>query len=156
MRCTHRFPDRTDRVILDSSLGPHYIWRAALRMTGLGGDLRFPDFAAYAAARNAIYRSTPQAVAQTYFRLLRQAQPVTLPDGTVIDGSALFREETYGLLYDDSDFPSLLALGERWPKAASRRLLPAARSLAADPIRSTTQQPRSSPSCVTTHSGRGR
>jgi len=114
------FPDRTDRVILDSSVGPHYVWRAAFRLVGLGGDLRFPDFAAFAAANDATYHlgATPQAVEQTYYRLLHRldTNPLTVPGGigyggavfTVVNG-ALFRAITFRLLYDDGLFPTLAA-----------------------------------------------
>jgi pimeloyl-ACP methyl ester carboxylesterase len=114
------FPDRTDRVVLDSSEGPHYMWRAAVRLFGLGGDLRFPDFAAFAAAHDATYHlgATPQAVEQTYYRLLHKLDenPLSVPGGigyngavfTAVDGT-LFRALTFQFLYDDGFFPVLAA-----------------------------------------------
>jgi pimeloyl-ACP methyl ester carboxylesterase len=133
------FPDRTDRVILDSSEGPHYVWRAALRLLGLGGDLRFPDFAAFAAANDATYHfgATPQAVEQTYYRLLYKAhlEHVTLPDGTVVDGGALFRRATFFDLYDDSQFPSLLELWRVVAEAPLAAALPVlSPTVAGDPV----------------------
>ncbi|WP_418190796.1 alpha/beta fold hydrolase [Amycolatopsis albispora] len=47
---TTLFPDRGDRIVLDSSLVPAGLDREGGRLFGHGMELRFPDFAAYAAA----------------------------------------------------------------------------------------------------------
>ncbi len=141
------FPGHTDRVILEASEGPHYVWRAAFRLWGLGGDIRFPDFAAFAAANEATYHlgATPQAVEQTYYRLLHKLDknPLTVPNGipyngalfTVVNGT-LFRALTFGFLSDDSYFPTLAAdwqaVAESPAAAATRQ--PSAPALADDQV----------------------
>ena len=107
------FPSRTDRVILDSAVDPTRVWHEAWKLFGIGTALRFPDFATWAAARDATYHlgATPDAVRRTYFRIAAalDAEPVVLPD-FVLNGN-VFREITRSGLYGDLAFPSL---AETW------------------------------------------
>jgi len=115
------YPDRTDRVVLDSNVDPRWLWRTVFRKWGIGGQIRFPDFASFAAANDATYHfgSTPDEVTATYFELYDQADahPFTgvLSDGTPVNGP-IFRELTFGDLANDADFPALASL---WQLAQS-------------------------------------
>lgn len=104
------FAAHTDRIVLDSNVSPTAVWRLQFRSWGFGGAIRFPDFASYAANNDATYHlgGTQDQITQKYYALLGKvsAHPITLPDGTVIDGP-MFRELTFGLLYNDADFPGL-------------------------------------------------
>jgi pimeloyl-ACP methyl ester carboxylesterase len=104
------FPQRTDRIILDSAVDPRRVWYDQFRTSSLGFALRLPDFTTWAAARDATYHlgATPSAVTGTYYAVAARLdqQPVTLPDGSVIAGN-LFRLITSTLLEDDRNFPTL-------------------------------------------------
>ncbi|HEV7503520.1 MAG TPA: alpha/beta hydrolase [Thermoanaerobaculia bacterium] len=110
------FPDQTDRIILDSSVGPDWVWRQQFRAWGSGGTLRFPDFASFAAANNSAYHfgKTPTAVQNFYLRLLHrlQSHPVHLSSGFVVNGP-LFQELIFSELYSDSLFPDLAEFLQR-------------------------------------------
>ena len=107
------FPSRTDRIVLDSAVGPQWVWRQQFRSWGPGGELRFPDFARFAAANDATYHlgDTPAEIRRLFFDLVDRLDedPVTLPDGTVMDGP-MFRVFTFSGLYFDSSFPDLAEL----------------------------------------------
>jgi pimeloyl-ACP methyl ester carboxylesterase len=77
------YPTRTDRVVLDSAVGPRMVWRYQFRSWGPAMEIRFPDFAAWAAARHSTYGfgTTPAAVRATYFRLAAQLD--THPQGEI-------------------------------------------------------------------------
>ncbi|TVT08936.1 alpha/beta hydrolase, partial [Amycolatopsis bartoniae] len=102
------FPERTDRVVLDSTLGPTGLDVTAARRFALGFQDRFPDFAAWAAERDSTYGlgATPAAVTAEYFELANRLDEV--PVGGV-DGK-LFRLTTFGGLYNDRNFPALAQL----------------------------------------------
>jgi len=105
------FPDRTDRIILDSSVDPDWVWRQQFRAWGSGGTIRFPDFAGFAAANNATYHlgKTPTAVRSLYLRLLQRlkSHPVHFPGSDVALNGPLFQAITFSELYSDSSFPDL-------------------------------------------------
>ncbi|MCR6483025.1 alpha/beta hydrolase [Amycolatopsis sp. OK19-0408] len=105
---TTLFPQRSDRVVLDSSLGPEGYDVEALRSQGLGFETRFPDFAKLAAADPAKYGlgSTPAAVRAKYFELAERLDRAPVPgyDGTT------FRTITAALLRSDTTLPALAAL----------------------------------------------
>jgi pimeloyl-ACP methyl ester carboxylesterase len=101
------FPNRTDRVVLDSSVDPASAWRDRVRALGPAAELRFPDLTSFVAARDATYHlgATTQEVAGVYFRLIEelQAQPMTIGQRTV-DGTVL-RQITYQSLFEDGLLP---------------------------------------------------
>lgn len=103
------FPSRTDRVVLDSSVSPNRIWRETLLAWGPATEIRFPDFAEFAAARDGAYGlgSTPAQVRELYFTLASQLDknPLETPTGS-INGND-FRGITRGSLYSNAAFPSL-------------------------------------------------
>ncbi len=106
------FPNNTDRFVLDSNVDPNWLWRTVFRMWGLGGDERWPDFANWAAARDATYHfgNTPDQVTALYYQLYDKvdANPLTgvLTDGTPVNGP-MFRELTFSSLERDVSFPDL-------------------------------------------------
>ncbi|WP_086674261.1 alpha/beta hydrolase [Amycolatopsis pretoriensis] len=105
---TTLFPQRSDRIVLDSSLGPEGYDAEALRSQGLGFEIRFPDFAKLAAADPARYGlgATPAAVRAKYFELAERLDRVPAQgyDGTT------FRTITAALLRADVALPALAKL----------------------------------------------
>jgi len=101
------FPTHTDRMVFDSVSGLGGLDAVGARRWGLGFELRFPDFARWAASQDATYRlgSTPEQVRTRYLQIVDKLdeQPVA-----GINGAAL-RALTYGLLFNDSIFPALAA-----------------------------------------------
>ncbi|MEU5036913.1 alpha/beta hydrolase [Streptomyces rubiginosohelvolus] len=98
------FPERGDRIVLDSALGPRGYDVTAFRLLARGMEDRFPDFAAYASARPEYgLGTTPAEVEATYFALARRldAEPLGNITGT------LFRGLTLELLYSDTQLPEL-------------------------------------------------
>lgn len=92
------FPDRGDRIVLDSVLGPAGLDVRANQRFAEGFDDRFPDFAAWAAARDDVYHlgRTPAAVTAKFSELAAVRGPE-------------FRANTWNGLYDDAFFPALAA-----------------------------------------------
>jgi pimeloyl-ACP methyl ester carboxylesterase len=103
------FPGHTDRVVLDSVLGPHGLDITASRRFALGFQLRWPDFAAWAAARNDTYAlgATPAEVTAHYFETAARLDRA--PVGAIT--GAAFRVGVFSTLYSDARFP---LLAEQW------------------------------------------
>lgn len=99
------FPDRTDRILIDSVTGPRG-WDAEFsRMFGLGFQDRFPDFATFAAAHPAYgLGRTPEQVKATYFEIAATLDVKPNPQG--IDGR-LFRHISFAMFYYDTELPAL-------------------------------------------------
>jgi pimeloyl-ACP methyl ester carboxylesterase len=101
------FPERTDRVVLDSNddPNPHRVARGWQANFAIGAEDRFPDFAAWAAARDGDYGlgTTPAAVRDTYLRLTDMLDRNPRPDLT---GTTL-RAVMFNSLYSDAAFPQL-------------------------------------------------
>lgn len=95
---TSMFPGRSDRIVLDSVLGPGGLDVRANRRFAEGFDDRFPDFAAWAAARDDRYHlgRTSAAVTAKFAGLAAERGPG-------------FRADTWNGLYDDASFPALAA-----------------------------------------------
>ncbi|MFI6276739.1 alpha/beta hydrolase [Streptomyces sp. NPDC050988] len=105
---TTLFPGRSDRIVLDSNLGPGGYDVTATRSLARGLEDRFPDFAAFAAARPEYgLGTTPEQVKAKYFELAKRLEekPVRGIDAT------LFRGYTFDLLYTDAAMPSV---AEMW------------------------------------------
>jgi pimeloyl-ACP methyl ester carboxylesterase len=122
---TTLFPQRSDRIVLDSAVDPKLVWYDQWRAWNTGFALRFPDFTTWAAAHDPTYHlgSTPEAVARTYDDLTARLDkdPTSLPDGRVVDGNTL-RAFTFSELYSDYAFPEL---AESWQSLAGRGGSPA-------------------------------
>lgn len=102
------FPERTDRVVLDSNVGGTALDHDAMRRYGQGVEDSFGDFARWAALRDDSYglgRSRAR-VRQTYLQLAEQLDtaPVSGFDG------ALFRFRTFLGLYGEPQYPATARL----------------------------------------------
>ncbi|MFS8203097.1 alpha/beta hydrolase [Streptomyces sp. CWNU-52B] len=101
---TTMFPGRSDRIVLDSNLGPRGYDITAMRLFARGLEDRFPDFAAFAAAHPEYgLGTTPEQVTAKYFDLAKRLdeKPVQGIDGT------MFRGYTFDRLYADVLMPEL-------------------------------------------------
>ncbi|WP_232376190.1 alpha/beta hydrolase [Amycolatopsis aidingensis] len=96
------FPERSDRIVLDSNIGDTHLDQDGMRRYALGMEQTFPDFAKWAAARHETYGlgRTPEQVRKTYFRLAAQLdeKPVNGIDGR------LFRLATFAALYGKAKY----------------------------------------------------
>lgn len=101
------FPNRTDRMVFDSVSGTGGLDAVGARRWGLGFELRFPDFAQWAAAQNATYGlgATPAQVRTRYLQIVDQLDQAPVAG---ISGATL-RAMTYGMLFNDAIFPALAA-----------------------------------------------
>ncbi|MEV6637790.1 alpha/beta hydrolase [Actinoplanes sp. NPDC051470] len=115
------FPQRTDRIVLDSAVDPARVWYGVWSSWGEAVALRLPDFTKWAAARDDVYHlgATPREVERTYYRIARRLDhsPVELP-GITITGN-IFREQTRGGLYDDRSFGDLARFWQEFSDPAS-------------------------------------
>lgn len=115
---TTLFPDRSDRVVLDSNLVPAGLDREASRMFGPGMEARFPDFAEFAAERPEYgLGTTPEAVTAKFYEL---SDRLDENPSQGIDGST-FRLLTFAALYRDSKLPGL---AETWQALDRNQPLP--------------------------------
>ncbi|MER6948432.1 alpha/beta hydrolase [Nonomuraea sp. NPDC000554] len=111
------FPDRTDRVVLDSNddPDPHRVARTWLSNYAVGVEDRFPDFAAWAAARDGEYGlgADPAAVRSTVIGLAARLDRDPLPwqggNPSELNGNVL-RETMLNAFYSDANFPALAGL----------------------------------------------
>ncbi|GAB2604195.1 alpha/beta hydrolase [Kribbella endophytica] len=104
---TTLFPKTTDRVVIDSVMGPDGYDATAMRMFGRGLEDRFPDFAKFVVAHPEYnLGKTPRQVKAKFFELARKlrAKPVEGLDETG------FRASTFGLLYGEATMPVLAKL----------------------------------------------
>ncbi|MGW0183326.1 alpha/beta hydrolase [Nocardia sp. NPDC003345] len=96
------FPERSDRIVLDSNIGDTHLDQDGIRRYSRGMEETFPDFANWAAARHDTYGlgHTPEEVRDTYFTLAGRLDrgPV---DG--IDGN-LFRLASFVTLYNPRSY----------------------------------------------------
>ncbi|MCX4234838.1 alpha/beta hydrolase [Streptomyces ortus] len=101
---TTLFPRRSDRIVLDSNLGPGGYDVTAMRLFARGLEDRFPDFAAFAVGHPEYgLGSTPEQITAKFYELAARldAKPVQGVDGTA------FRAFTFEQLYADSSLPRL-------------------------------------------------
>lgn len=109
---TTMFPQRSDRIVLDSNLGPGGWDYASDRLWSQGVEDRFPDFAKFAAANHREYGlgRTPAQVKAKFFELAARLEkkPVQTPDGPF--GSDTFRLLNFGFLYGGTQFPLLAGI----------------------------------------------
>ena len=145
------FPERTDRVVLDSSddPDPRRVARGWMGYFAVGAEDRFPDFAAWAAARDSYLGlgATPEAVRDTYFRLAERLDQQPRPDLT---GNTL-RAVMFNSLYADAAFPQLAAFLQAAETGSPAPPLP---TPPAEVRR--TSSPCSTPPAATTWHGRDR
>ncbi len=116
---TTMFPQRSDRIVIDSSLAPGGLHVEGTRLMARGLQDRFPDFARWLAARDDEYGmgATQRQVTARYFALAEKLDAKPLPG---LDGTT-FRAANIGATYRDSRFP---VLAELWQAAAGDEPLP--------------------------------
>lgn len=121
------FPSRVDRVVLDSVTGPRGLDYQGSQWFATGFDIRFPDFAKWAAARNATYElgATPGQVGRTFFSLAARLDEAPIQG---VDG-ALFRAASFSWLYTDASFPTM---AQAWQQLLRAPSAAAAASVAAE------------------------
>ncbi|WP_240519737.1 alpha/beta hydrolase [Amycolatopsis antarctica] len=97
------FPERSDRIVLDSNIGDTHLNEEGIRRYARGMEETFPDFAKWAAERNESYGlgSTPEEVRDTYFTIaekLDETPAEGLDGGTFrfINFASLYNEKSYG------------------------------------------------------------
>lgn len=94
------FPERADRIVLDSNIGDTFLDHDGMRRYGRGMEETFPDFAKWAAVRHDTYRlgRAPEEVRRTYFTLAERL------DKNPVDGmdGGLFRFGTFFTLYREA------------------------------------------------------
>lgn len=104
------FPDRADRVVLDSNIGDTHLNQDVIRLWGPGMEDTFPDFAKWAAKRHGTYGlgRTPAQVRATFFELAERLdeQPLAGVDGVI------FRMATFGYLYSPGQYPKIAEVWE--------------------------------------------
>lgn len=123
---TTLFPQRGDRIVIDSNLPPSGINYEDRSLFARGVEDRLPDFAEYAAAHPGYgLGSTPEQVTEKYFELAERLDrtPVQGADG------ALFRMITFSMLFRDANFPALAGL---WQSIGTGKAPPA--GAADDPV----------------------
>lgn len=116
---TTLFPERSDRILLDSNVHPTGWDYANDRLYARGFDDRFPDFAKFAAAQDTTYHlgRTPAQVTAKYFELAARLDKAPVQD---IDGPT-FRMLTYGFLFSDAAMPLVAKI---WQALDTDRPLP--------------------------------
>ncbi|GHH43436.1 alpha/beta hydrolase [Streptomyces candidus] len=99
------FPERTDRIVLDSNIGDTHLDRDGLRRYALGMEQTLPDFAKWAARRHDSYGlgRTPQQVRASHLTIAGTLDRAPVAG---IDGS-LFRLLTFGQLFKRTQYPKL-------------------------------------------------
>ncbi|MFD2471000.1 alpha/beta hydrolase [Amycolatopsis silviterrae] len=104
---TTMYPQRSDRIVLDSNLGPGGYDIDAMHGFGRGMEDRFPDFAKYAAA-NPQYGLgiTPAQVTAKFYDLVARLDrhPVAGITGGLLRGAA------FGMLYGEFQLKTLAAM----------------------------------------------
>ncbi|GGU45822.1 alpha/beta hydrolase [Nocardioides albus] len=103
------FPQRGDRIVLDSNMGPGGWDYASDRLWSQGVEDTFPAFARFAAANHREYDlgTTPRQVRAKFFELAEQLEkkPIQTPDGPF--DQVAFRLVNFALLYGPTQLPLL-------------------------------------------------
>ncbi|MFZ4277868.1 alpha/beta hydrolase [Streptomyces arboris] len=99
------FPERSDRIVLDSNIGDTHLDRDGMRRFALGMEQTLPDFAKWAARRHDSYGlgRTPGQVRASYLTLAGRLDKAPVAG---IDGN-LFRLLTFGHLFKQTQYPKL-------------------------------------------------
>lgn len=121
------FPDRTDRFVLDSAVGPGLIWREQFRAWGKTAEIRFPDMARWIAARDDVYGHGSTA-AEVRHNAIAFADQLERHPVNGIDGKT-FRTAMFAFLRGDELFPDFAQLWQFLASgdgAAATRLVPPA------------------------------
>ncbi|MFI5617281.1 alpha/beta hydrolase [Streptomyces sp. NPDC051567] len=125
---TQMFPQRADRVVLDSGVDPQLIWRGMIQVWASEAEPAYDRWTRWAAERSAQYQlgDTPEAVSATFWALVARADrdPIVL-DGQKLNGDGI-RAGRALFFYPAQATPIIVAL----KAAAEGRPLPAGTSAA--------------------------
>jgi pimeloyl-ACP methyl ester carboxylesterase len=81
---TQLFPDRSDRIVLDSAIDPAVVWRGLFQAMGAATNPAFERWTEFTAKRDSHYGlgSTAAAVSKTFWDLVERAKikPIQTPD----------------------------------------------------------------------------
>ncbi|MFI9330359.1 alpha/beta hydrolase [Kitasatospora sp. NPDC052868] len=109
---TELFPDRSDRIILDSNVDPKAVWHGQFALWDQATELRFGDFANWAVERESELHlgATPAEVRANFLALAARLDrtPVTHPQAGPVNGN-LFRAVYHGYSYHTFYFPEIAA-----------------------------------------------
>ncbi|MEU4735567.1 MULTISPECIES: alpha/beta hydrolase [Streptomyces] len=99
------FPERSDRIVLDSNIGDTHLDRDGMRRYALGMEQTLPDFAKWAARRHDSYGlgRTPGQVRASYLAIAGRLDKAPVAG---IDGN-IFRLLTFGHLFKQTLYPKL-------------------------------------------------
>lgn len=129
------FPNRTDRFVLDSSVGTQWVWREQFRNWRLADRDRFPDFAQYLIDNDSEFHfgTTQTAISDVFESLVKKlnAKPLVFDDGSTFNGEQ-FRQLSFGALYSDSSFPEAGAIWQYLSEATAGTVKTAAMKTAID------------------------
>lgn len=107
------YPNRTDRFILDSAVGPNWAWREQFRNWRAADRDRFPELAQYFIANDATFHlgTTETAISNLFDTLVKRFndKPLVFDDGSSFNGEQ-FRLFTFGALYSDGHFPEAASI----------------------------------------------
>jgi Predicted hydrolases or acyltransferases (alpha/beta hydrolase superfamily) len=108
------FPERVDRMVLDSVVDPEKTWYELTFAQNAGFEKRVHEFFAWAARHHSVYRlgATPEKVKATYHRLRSTLKKKPLADGLL--GPAELDELLVLTSYHDSSWPGLAAQLKTW------------------------------------------
>jgi hypothetical protein len=111
------FPERADRVVLDSAVDPTKLWYDVFRGQDAGMTIRFPDAARVAAASGLGLGTTVDEVTAAYRRLASRldTRPVTVPGAAVALNGNVLRHYTFTLMHYDA---VLADLAKAWRATA--------------------------------------
>ncbi|QDY77483.1 alpha/beta hydrolase [Streptomyces qinzhouensis] len=98
---TQLFPRRSDRIILDSAVDPKLVWRGMLQSWAKDSGFAFWRFLEWAAKNNDQYGfgTSPQKIAEDFFRLVRQADRKPVKVGEKFYDGAAIREFMRPMFY---------------------------------------------------------
>jgi pimeloyl-ACP methyl ester carboxylesterase len=106
-----RFPQYTDRMVLEGNVDPAKIWARQSAAWGKGMADRFPDAARVAAAQNATLGLGADVahVTKTYLALAGRLdrKPAPVPGSQLAINGQILRQVTYGMLLHNETLPTL-------------------------------------------------
>ncbi|MER7047672.1 alpha/beta hydrolase [Streptomyces jumonjinensis] len=81
---TELFPQRSDRIVLDSAVDPKRVWRTDFRLWGSESQKAYQRWTKWTAKRSDVYRlgDTPAKVDRTFWRIVKQADREPVVVGT--------------------------------------------------------------------------
>jgi len=113
------FPERVDRMVLDSVVDPSKTWYELNFAQNIAFEKRVTEFFTWLAEHDSVYRlgATPEEVRATYDRLRSRLKKKPLADGLL--GPAELDDMIVQLAYHDATWPPIGTHLRRWKKGDS-------------------------------------